>query len=320
MTGVSGGGRKGLTPEERETVEYISNRYRNGLNLSLIENLIADGQQRQTYALDEWESSESVEHRVAAQILTFRENTSLYDRLVWYQIEIVTKGSRLLREEQTYWRFEPCIECIFEMEPEQIERAYQYLCAFEESDYDVAAEQVRHQFADRQTSLPDTTDPRFPTALLDTIEVAFPIVERGFPNLLALKRILDEEDPTVEVLQRKSLSSVVRELSDTESELNSAYFDLIVSTYPSTLRNAMAHGDVLHDHENQEIRIPSTGTMYTPENLEKIWGEVYSLVVFLGGMVQGLVSLNALAPDEVDIDSMDDVFLLRSCFEEVSGD
>ena len=311
MTGVSAGGGHPLTPDEIEVVEYISARYREGVDIELIGDLVERGQLSSNDG--KYEDTSSVEKRLAGQILTFRNTTLPVADLLRSQIEVITKGTQIIKSEGTYWRYEPCIERIFEMAFKQIRRANRYIEAFEESDYDVVAEQVRQQFRNQQSSLAETSGPDFISGLLDTIETAFPIIERGFPHLLALKRILDGDDPSVEVLQHKKLTSVIRELTDIEQHLNSVYFDLIVSAYPSKLRNATAHGDLLHDAANKEIRIPSKNIVYSYDDLERWRREIFSSVVFLTGMLQSLITWRALTFDEdLGIDSMEEMLLFAS--------
>jgi hypothetical protein len=311
MTGGSDRGNHPLTPDETEVIEYISARYREGLDIELIADLVERGQVNSDDK--RYEDSSSVERRLAGQILTFRNTVSPVADLRRWQIEVVTKGAQILRNEGTYWRYEPCIERIFEMNSKEITLAHRYFEVFEESDYDVVAEQLRHKFGEQQSSLPETGSPHFVSELVSTIEAAFPIIERGFPHLLALKRILDGDDPTVEVLQRKKLTSVVRELTDIEEHLNSVYFDWIVSAYPSKLRNASAHGDLLHDSANEEVRIPSKGFVYSYEDLESTRREVFSIVVFLIGMLQALIAWRAITYDEdIGIDNMDEMLLFAS--------
>jgi hypothetical protein len=311
MTGVSAGGGHPLTPDEIEVVEYISARYREGLDIELIADLV---ERRQPGSDDDkYEDTSSAEKRLAGQILTFRNTAPTVSNLLKSQIEVITKGTQIIKSEGTYWRYEPCIERIFEMDYKEITRANRYIEVFEESDYDVVAEQGRQKFGDQHSSLAETGGPDFISELLDTIEAAFPITERGFPHLLALKRILDGDDPSVETLQRKKLTSVIRELTDIEEHLNSVYFDLIVSTYPSKLRNATAHGDLLHDAANKEIRIPSKNTVYSYEDLESTRRQVFSIVVFLTGTLQALIAWRAVTFDEtLGIDSMDEMLLFAS--------
>jgi len=67
-----------------------------------------------------------------------------------------------------------------------------------------------------------------------------------------MKRILDGETPNMDSLQNLRASKVRRELLDTEANENSAYFDLIVDAYNNDIRNALAHGDLVHDPPNKK--------------------------------------------------------------------
>lgn len=124
---------------------------------------------------------------------------------------------------------------------------------------------------------------------LDIYRKGLGVFERGFPLLLGLKRILDGENPEVDELQKMRASSVRAELTDTDNHPNSAYFDLVVNQYNRMLRNALAHGDIIHDPSGSQVRIPNEDTAYTYTEFNDIAKRNFSNGVFLTGLCSSLV-------------------------------
>jgi hypothetical protein len=184
--------------------------------------------------------------------------------------KVIKSGIGILRNKSHYWLFEPCIEKMFELNQNELDELYSYLYDFLESEY--AAALYQHTCSLRKSLKTWNPNERSSESFekgIDIYRSCIGIVERGFPNFLAMKRILDGENPDNEILQRKSASSVRRELTDTTKELNSAYFDLVVNRFDVSLRNGISHGDVLYDPTNEEVRIPTENTTYTQENSMK---------------------------------------------------
>lgn len=126
------------------------------------------------------------------------------------------------------------------------------------------------------------------------------LLERGFPNLLAMKRILDGEAPSNSVLQGKRAAAVRRELTDSD-DLNSAYFDLIVGEFDRSIRNAIAHGDLLTDTAREEVRIPTSGRTYSYRSFADAVTAHLVNVVFLTGAFSSLVEWNYYAAGDGDL-------------------
>jgi len=105
-----------------------------------------------------------------------------------------------------------------------------------------------------------------------------------------MKRILDGETPNMDSLQNLRASKVRRELLDTEANENSAYFDLIVDAYNNNdIRNALAHGDLVHDPTKQEVRISSRNTTYTYNTFETIIDEHIAVGAFFDPMYPSII-------------------------------
>jgi len=104
-----------------------------------------------------------------------------------------------------------------------------------------------------------------------------------------MKRILDGETPNMDSLQNLRASKVRRELLDTEANENGAYFDLIVDAYNNDIRNALAHGDLVHDPTKQEVRISSRNTTYTYNTFETIIDEHIAVGAFFDPMYPSII-------------------------------
>lgn len=221
-----------------------------------------------------------------------------FQELEWGQIaatelikyeEIVRSGAKILKDNNCYWLFEPCIEKIFEMNQEQLNTLHSYLVDFMESEYGIALHQ--HSYPLRRNTKAWYSECENHESFNHGIALyqdCASIFERSFPNLLAMKRVLDGETPENRVLQRKSASSVRRELTDTTDVSNSIYFDLVVKRFDGKLRNGISHGDVVYDPSNEEIRIPTEDTVYTHGEFNRIICTNEAIAHFLWG---GFISL-----------------------------
>ena len=161
---------------------------------------------------------------------------------------------------------------------------------FNESDYTFVLQQQRHSLLKNlRVWNPNQTDSGSFDNGIDIYKKCTGVFERGFPNFLALKRILDGETPDNKVLQRKSASSVRRELTNSEDGSNSLYFDLIVDKFDVRLRNGISHGDVLYDPSHSEIRIPTENVSYSHDELNDIIHTNVSTAMFLTGAFESLI-------------------------------
>ena len=214
----------------------------------------------------------------------------------------IKSGVTIFKHSNHYWLFEPCIEKVFELNQNELDKLYSYLYDFLESKYAAAFHQ--HTYPLRKSLKAWNPNGRGSESFnngMDIYRSCMGICERGFPNLLAMKRILDGETPDNDVLQRKSTSSVRRELTDATKELNSAYFDLIVNRFDVNLRNGVSHGDVLYDPTSEEVRIPTENTIYTQEKFNETVDVNISNVMFLWGTSDSLVRWQALANQDEEI-------------------
>ena len=235
---------------------------------------------------------------VAVSKETKKENFEIGAARVDTLLNVINNGKEMLDIHNDYWRFEPCIEAIFEMNPNQLEIINSYLRSFFLSDYSIALEHKRQSYH-RLLSDWDSTcvSPENIQTAIGIYEDMLTIFERGFPNLLAMKRVLDGKNPNNDNLQNKRPSSVRRELTDTEAHLNSAYFDLIVGEFDNGLRNGVCHGDLVNDPIKKVIRIPTQNNEYSYTEINEIVEANISNAVFLTGMFQSLVEWQHVAHD-----------------------
>jgi hypothetical protein len=251
---------------------------------------------------DEW----SIEQKTAYAIKLKQR----FQEMEWPEIaaivmlqneDVIQNGISIIKSHNDYWLFEPCIEEIFELEQQELNDAYEYLANFSESDHAFTLRQQTHSLHENlQVWDPDQLNSDSFDNGLDIYQNCMGIFERGFPNFLALKRILDGETPENEILQRKSASSVRRELSNS-SELNSAYFDLMVEKFDVRLRNGISHGDVLYAPSDAEIRIPTENVSYSHEKFNGIVHTNVSTAMFLMGAFESLIAWQRFANMDEEI-------------------
>jgi hypothetical protein len=239
----------------------------------------------------------SIEEKVAqmismSRLLDHSEQMLAQNTIVLSNISIlIGAGVKLLKSEGTYWFFEPTVEKIFELDRADSKRIYNYISEFQMSNHLYILHQMYNSlnkklFEYRYNYLNIHSDSL--DDWLNIYQICMRISEKAFPNLLALKIILDGHTPSIEPLQRKRASAVRSELLDQENS-NSVYFDLIVSQVDTSLRNGIAHGDIVHDPTLEKINIQSSGREYSYDQLREIIKRNVSIAAFLSGLYEGLV-------------------------------
>ncbi|WP_128478913.1 hypothetical protein [Halorussus pelagicus] len=234
------------------------------------------------------------EEQLAREIQFFRAceadpNTRPDDPAFLFTKMTVEQGISTITVYDEYHRFEPCVDKVFKLDDDQIADLHSYITAFKDSDYYTTLRQDTQPFLEHF--------PKWNPANLTADNVLFGkklyesvvnICERGFPNLLAMKRVLDGERPENEPLQRKRATSVRRELTDTDN-MNAVYFDFIVKKFDPRLRNGIAHGDLLNETTQQEVRIPTEDWSYSYEEFNKVITANIANALFLTGTFMALV-------------------------------
>lgn len=270
----------------------MSLTYRQGIDVEEVRELVSDPK-RGKRLLESTIGELSPEKRLAKNILRGRTAEDAEQHLqqlhLNYLERMIESGTQILQVDDVYYLYEPCVECIFELDDEELERLFTYLREFETSEYAKALGQYRNEVFRRTSDICEMdSESQSISEMLDLYSDIASLYEIAFPNLLALKRILDGEDPGIEVLQGKSASSVRRELQNSDEELNSAYFDLIVKQYDRKLRNGLAHGDIMTDTVDEEVRVPSEETTYSFAELREIVEKNHNNAVFVTGVFRGL--------------------------------
>lgn len=259
------------------------------------------------FLYSELAESWSIEQRTAYAIATVQR----FQGMAWSEIaviqmlqdeDVINQGISIIKQHGDYWLFEPCIEKIFELSQRELDDAYRYIQDFIESDFGLTLTQYTHPL---HKNLRDWDSDQMNSESFDTglniYQNCKNIFERGFPNFLALKRILDGKTPENETLQRKSASSVRRELTNSEDGSNSLYFDLIVNKFDIRLRNGISHGDVLYDPSNSEIRIPTENVSYSHDEFNGIIHTNISTAIFLTGAFDCLIRWQKFANMDEEI-------------------
>lgn len=320
----------GLLKDGVFSVENIAQEHRDAVNIDEVERILESEDPLQV----ESHNDLSPEERTA-YLAKFSECISEGDLSVPIVLSsaegVIRSGVQYIKENEDYWRFKPTIECIFEMDHDELEVAIEYFEKFNNSDFDIAQQQYMNSIQDgiseissiRQEEqkrvfneivtegkdIPDEVPgedyviAEVASHYLELYREIAEFSELAFPQLLMLKRILDggeEVDPTV--LQSKNASSVRRELTDEDA--NAVYFDLIVNKYNSDLRNALAHGDYLVDSQNSVVQITSANTEFSFQEIEDIVYWNISNFIFLSGTMQSLVEWRYITfkSDEIDRD------------------
>lgn len=281
-----------LSQREEEIVREMSLDYRRGIDVEEVREIVSDPE-RGRGLLDFSLGELPPEERLAKIILRGRtaegDEQHIQQHHLHYLERMIESGIRILQEDDVYYLYEPCVECIFELDDEELERLYAYLREFESSEYANALSQYRNEVFQRVSDIGEIeSETQSIAEMLELYSDIASLYEIAFPNLLALKRILDGEDPENEVLQRKDASSVRRELQNSEKELNSAYFDLIVKQYDRRLRNGLAHGDIVTDTVEEKVRVPSEGTEYSFAELREVVESNHHNAIFVTGVYRGL--------------------------------
>lgn len=217
-------------------------------------------------------------------------------------IDSITVGKEMLDKNNQYWRFKSTIEKTLSLNTDQSTRAANLYGDLKESDRDITLAQLSNKFL-RHVSQRDktTTQPENIDKGIEALQDVFGVYEIGFPLLLGIKRILDGETPSMDSLQNLRASKVRRELLDIDTHENSVYFDQLIGTYNNNIRNAIAHGDLVHDPTKQEVRIPSRTTTYTYNKFETIIDEHIAAGAFIDPMYTSLIEFSHMMNVHDDI-------------------
>ena len=302
-----------FTQSEHELIDAVARRKQADIDLARVSEIVASPEFSPYDLPQEMLMNPSIGRQMTPEIwaavavrMTRDVNSKIEDgdadRAQWLiaMMEVTANGVQacyglqLIRDVNEFVRFKPTIESIFGLDDSQLEKIRTYLEKFQESSYDYAIEAEKETLI-KEFQQWDETD--LSTENInrgrEIYESCMKIFERGFPNLLALKRVMDGETPEVEVLQRKSASSVRRELTEDDPTSNSVYFDLIVERFDTELRNGIAHNDLVGDPIESEVRIPSKNASYGYEEFNDIVRENFAAGVFLTGTFRSLVKWHA---------------------------
>lgn len=201
-------------------------------------------------------------------------------------------GCLTISETNEFHLFEPCIIRMLEMNERETKECLKLHQEFYKSDY----ETIINQASDRAkftTNISVEQNADHIKTGLKGYGHGMDVVERGFPLLLAVKRILEgEEKPDLEVLQNLKLSAVRRELTN-KSTQEYPYFDQIANAVNINLRNGIAHGDIVIQPTNSILSIKNGEKRYKFSEVAEDIEKLMSIVVFLTGTFQATIPLSA---------------------------
>lgn len=301
-----------LSEREVNIIQQTAVEYRSGLDFNKIKNIVQTGSDGFQRLMEQELTDMSPEEQTAFYILMARAGSYDEDYLIKLEFMLLERmiqlGADAIREYDDYFRFEPCIELIFELSYNELEDMSNYVTELKQSRYETTSRQYTHEFQNHYYDAISKNQGR--EKIVELLEIYRNIVglfETTFPNLLALKRIKDGEEPSVEVLQNKKFTSVCRELVNTDEEPNSVYFDLIVNKYERKLRNGLSHGDIINDTVEKEVRISSSNKSYSYSEIGSLVESNLSTAYFLSGFYTGLIKwrYNTYELENINRDRLD---------------
>lgn len=202
-------------------------------------------------------------------------------------------GCQILDLMDKYHIFEPCIKRMLRMDGLEMEGRSEFHYDYMKSNYEKIISQSYNKInITEEIGLERNADSI--KRGIEDYSYAMGIIERGFPLLLGVKRIIDDKvSPDLDTLQNLKLSSISRELTNRSSK-SYAYFDQIVNAVDIDLRNGIAHGDIMIDPSDSTVKIPNNSIEYsfseTVDSIEK----TIAVSVFLSGVFQSTFEMNLI--------------------------
>lgn len=303
-----------FTPEEREVINSISRHHQADIDLATVAEIAASSEFSPYDVRLKMLENPGIHKRISPEIWAamavrqirdakyqFKQGNQekfvdlMQSEYVASQGFVATCGLQLIKDVNEFWRFKPTIEAIFELDNSELEKADAYAKAYSRTAHKNAIQSHNKSLilAYQEWDHADLSTENINRGQR-MYESCFKIFERGFPNLLALKRILDGETPELELLQEKSAAAVRRELTKDDPESNSVYFDLIVNSFDSNIRNAVAHNDIVTNPPESSVHIPTKGENYSYERFNEIVKANFANGVFLTGTFLSLLEWHVI--------------------------
>jgi hypothetical protein len=208
-------------------------------------------------------------------------------------------GKDLINALDSFWMVKPTLEKIFELNNNKISNAKEIIDEYYRSDEYYAVNQKSDGLL---SDIGDNWDKNSTEAEnvrfgLNKYLDCSQILERTFPTLLAVKRVIDDKSPSLSNLHKLKSYKVRTELTNRDKNANSVYFDCIVKEYDSQLRNGLAHGDILVNPSNSVVEIPNANKEYEFSEINKILKKNFASMVFLTGMYRASIELQFIFRD-----------------------
>lgn len=301
---------KSLTDLEKSILKRQQARWGSALEFNQVEKHIQTLYENDTKLDIPYIKNDNPNIRAALLMYHFRQNglsseTSPKQAGYTYfrsTIDSITVGKEMLDKNDQYWRFKPTVEKTLSLTTDQSTRAANLYGELKQSDRDTTLAQLSNKFLTHVSQRDKTTTQTENISEgIEALKDIFGVYELGFPLLLGIKRILDGETPDMDTLQNLRASKVRRELLNKDANENSVYFDLIVDAYNNDIRNALAHGDLVHDPAKQEVRIPSRNTTYTYNKFENVIDEHIAVGVFFYPMYSSIIEFSHMMNTHDDI-------------------
>jgi hypothetical protein len=207
----------------------------------------------------------------------------------------VRSGCLSLMQRDRYYRFEPCIRRMFELNAEKTQKLVNLYDAYMQSKHRIALDQSFHKLKHSCDGIPPASVSENADEInsgLESYNHAMDVVERGLPLLTGFKRILDANDELdLDKLQKLRLRSMIKELTNSE---NYCYFDQVVDIIDLDIRNAIAHGDTFVNPSESIVEFPNAGTNHHFSTMSNKLEDIYAISIFLSGTYQHNMLLSAI--------------------------
>lgn len=205
----------------------------------------------------------------------------------------VLYGKDVIDTLDSFWMVKPTLEKVFELRDGKLDQAKEFIQTYNKSGEYYTVNQMSDgllpEIVDDWNK--DSTKPRNIRYGVDNYMKCAQILERTFPLLLGMRKILDGESPDLNDLHDLKSYQVRNKLTDRDSSPNIVYFDCIVNQYDSQLRNGIAHGDILINPTESVIEIPNASKEYKFSEINDILKKNFASMAFLTGMYTASIDL-----------------------------
>jgi len=208
-------------------------------------------------------------------------------------------GKHLIAALGSPWMVKPTLEKVFELTGDKLEKAKNIKDSYHAShEYYMVNQKTNSLISDIGHKWEqESTNPENIRYGLEKYMQCASILERMFPFLLAIKRIIDNKSPSLANLRNLKSYKVRNELTNRTDSPNSVYFDCIVKQYDRRLRNGIAHGDTLINPTESVVELPNENKEYDFSEINNILKKNFTSMVFLSGVCIACIDLRYIYND-----------------------